>query len=93
VEPEDGADVPEAKLPPKSQRAYITITSNVPARVYIDGTRVGRSTPLSRVPIRAGTRHITLVSVATGERKELDLRFTKGQHRKLVEDSFKDPRR
>jgi serine/threonine protein kinase len=92
-EPEEGADVPEAKPPPKSQRAYITIISNVTARVYIDGARVGRNTPLSRYPIRAGTRHITLVSVATGERKELDLRFTKGQHRKLVEDSFKDPRR
>jgi serine/threonine protein kinase len=87
------ADVPEAKLPPKSQRAFVTIISNVPARVYIDGARVGGSTPLSRFPIRAGKRHITLVSVATGERKELDLRFAKGQHRKVVEDSFKAPRR
>ncbi|MCP3142165.1 serine/threonine-protein kinase [Pyxidicoccus xibeiensis] len=89
--PED--DLPEAKVPPKSQRAYVTITTNVPARVYIDGTRVNRRTPLSRYPIQSGTRIIRLVSVATGEPHEVELRFTRGQHRKVLVDSFKVPRR
>lgn len=86
-------DVPEARPPPKSQRAYVTITTNVPARVYIDGERVNRRTPLSRFPIKAGTRLIRLVSISTGEPQEMELRFTRGQHRKLVVDSFSAPRR
>ncbi|MFP2932776.1 PEGA domain-containing protein, partial [Pyxidicoccus sp. 3LG] len=90
-DPED--DAPEAKPPPKSQRAFVTITTNVPARVYIDGNRVSRTTPLSRYPIQAGTRTIRLVSVATGEAQDMELRFTRGQHRKVMVDSFRAPRR
>ncbi|MBZ4422094.1 serine/threonine-protein kinase [Myxococcus sp. RHSTA-1-4] len=87
-------DAPEMKAPPKSQRAYVTITTNVPARVYIDGERVNRRTPLTRFPIKAGTRLIRLVSVTTGEPQEMELRFTRGQHRKVVVDSFSSvPRR
>ncbi|NPC85625.1 PEGA domain-containing protein, partial [Pyxidicoccus fallax] len=87
-------DVPEVKAPPKSQRAYVTITTNVPARVYIDGAKVGRSTPLTRFPIKAGRRHIRLVSLTTGEPQEMDMRFNRGQHHKLVVNSFRSaPRR
>lgn len=85
--------VSEPIPPPKSQRAYVTITSNVPATVYVDGTPLNRRTPLNRYPIRVGTRHIKLVSVATGEPKELDLRFKRGQHLKVLVDSFTSPRR
>lgn len=93
VAPEE-EDVPEVKVPPKSQRAYVTITTNVPARVYIDGERVERRTPLTRFPIKAGVRHIRLVSVPTGEPQELELRFARGQHRKVVVNSFSSaPRR
>ncbi|AKQ66313.1 hypothetical protein A176_003225 [Myxococcus hansupus] len=86
-------DAPEPKLPPKSQRAFVTITTNVPAHVYIDGARVHRRTPLTRYPIKAGTRHIKLVSVATGEPMELDLRLKRGQHQKVLVDTFTSPRR
>lgn len=86
-------DLPEAKLPPKSQRAYLTISSNAPARVYIDGERVGRQAPLSRLPIKAGTRLIRLVSITTGEAQDSELRFARGQHRKLVVNFVNTPRR
>ncbi|WP_205519719.1 serine/threonine-protein kinase [Pyxidicoccus caerfyrddinensis] len=91
--PAEEEDVSEAKLPPKSQRAYVTISANGPARVYIDGERVGRTTPLSRFPIKAGTRLIRLVSIATGEAQDSELRFTRGQHRKLVVNFVNSPRR
>ncbi len=83
----------EPRAPPKSQRAYVTITTNVPAIVYIDGARLSRRTPLNRYPLKAGTRRIKLVSVATGEPKELDLRLKRGQHQKVLVDSFLSPRR
>jgi len=87
---EDGA--PEPRPPPNAQRAYVTIITNEPARVYIDGGQVNQRTPLTRYPIQAGTRLIRLVSVATGEPQEMTLRFAQGQHRKLVV-SFSPPRR
>jgi len=90
--PQEEAGAPEPRPPPKAQRAYVTISTNVPARVYIDGGRVDRRTPLARYPIKAGTRLIRLVSVATGEPQEMTLRFAPGQHRKLVV-SFSPPRR
>ncbi|NVJ08123.1 serine/threonine protein kinase [Myxococcus sp. AM001] len=90
----DEGDAPlEPRPPPKSQRAYVTITTNVPAAVYIDGARLSRRTPLNRYPIKMGTRRIKLVSVATGEPKELDLRIRRGQHLKVLVDSFTSPRR
>ncbi|ATB48029.1 serine/threonine-protein kinase [Corallococcus macrosporus] len=91
---EDAEDAAvEPKVPPKSQRAYVTITTNVPATVYVDGARLNRRTPLNRYPVRMGTRRIKLVSVATGEPKELDLRLRRGQHLKVLVDSFTLPRR
>jgi eukaryotic-like serine/threonine-protein kinase len=61
--------------------------------VYIDGERVSRQAPLSRFPIKAGTRLIRLVSIATGEAQDSELRFARGQHRKLVVNFVNTPRR
>ncbi|QSQ26257.1 serine/threonine protein kinase [Pyxidicoccus parkwayensis] len=91
--PAEDEDASEVKLPPKSQRAYLTISTNSPARVYIDGERVSRQAPLSRFPIKAGTRLIRLVSIATGEAQDSELRFARGQHRKLVVNFVNTPRR
>ncbi|MFP2956592.1 hypothetical protein ACLEPN_01860 [Myxococcus sp. 1LA] len=65
----------------------------MPATIYVDGARLNRRTPLNRYPVKTGTRHIKLVSVATGEPKELDLRLKRGQHLKVMVDSFTAPRR
>ena len=79
---EDGA---EPAVPPKAQRAFLTLRTNLPARVYIDGVRVRRTTPLLNFPVRAGTRDIRVVALSTGERKDFQLRFSRGQHQKLDE--------
>ncbi|RKH65341.1 serine/threonine protein kinase, partial [Corallococcus llansteffanensis] len=83
---EDGAeDGAEPAVPPKAWRAFLTLRTNLPARVYIDGVRVRRTTPLLNYPVRAGTRDIRVVALSTGERKDFQLRFSRGQHQKLDE--------
>ncbi|NOK17454.1 serine/threonine-protein kinase [Corallococcus carmarthensis] len=84
---EDGA---EPGVPPKNQRAFLTLRTNLPANVFIDGARVRRATPLVGYPIRVGTRDIRVVAISTGEQKDFQLRFSRGQHQKL-DEQFQPP--
>ncbi|RYZ36286.1 MAG: serine/threonine protein kinase [Myxococcaceae bacterium] len=87
---DDGDEGGEPAVPAKAQRAFLTLRTNLPARVYIDGARVGRTTPLVNFPVRVGTRDIRVVALSTGERKDFQLRFSRGQHQKL-EEQFQPP--
>ncbi|MCY1041771.1 protein kinase [Corallococcus sp. bb12-1] len=87
---EDEGDGSEPAVPAKAQRAFLTLRTNLPARVYIDGARVSRTTPLVNFPVRVGTRDIRVVALSTGERKDFQLRFSRGQHQKL-EEQFQPP--
>ncbi|WP_193429635.1 serine/threonine protein kinase [Corallococcus soli] len=87
---EDDGDGAEPAVPTKAQRAFLTLRTNLPARVYIDGARVARTTPLVNYPVRIGTRDIRVVALSTGERKDFQLRFSRGQHQKL-EEQFQPP--
>ncbi|RKH99772.1 serine/threonine protein kinase, partial [Corallococcus praedator] len=87
---DDGAEASEPAVPAKAQRAFLTLRTNLPARVYIDGARVSRTTPLVNFPVRVGTRDIRVVALSTGERKDFQLRFSRGQHQKL-EEQFQPP--
>jgi hypothetical protein len=78
---------------PDANAAFLSIRSNLPARVYIDGELVGRRTPLMKLPVKAGNRLIVLEALATKERAEFPMRFEKGQHR-TIEQKFESlPRR
>ncbi|RKH63391.1 hypothetical protein D7W81_20545 [Corallococcus aberystwythensis] len=91
VEDEDAEeDTAEPGVPPKTQRAFLTLRTNLPAHVYIDGARVRRQTPLVNFPVRVGTRDIRVVAVSTGEQKDFQLRFSRGQHQKL-DEQFQPP--
>ncbi|MCE9671132.1 serine/threonine protein kinase [Myxococcus stipitatus] len=78
-----------SRPPPKNQRGFLTVEANVPARVYIDGALVARSTPLTRFPVRVGVRSIMLVAISTGERQQLELRIEKGKLRQVNVPSFR----
>lgn len=90
---EDGdaeEETAEPGLPPRNQRAFLTLRTNLPATVYIDGAKVRRTTPLVNHPVRVGTRDIRVVAIATGEQKDFQLRFSRGQHQKL-DEQFQPP--
>ncbi|MBN8225903.1 protein kinase [Corallococcus macrosporus] len=91
VEDEDAEeDSPEPGVPPKNQRAFLTLRTNLPANVFIDGAKVRRATPLVNYPVRVGTREIRVVAISTGEQKDFQLRFSRGQHQKL-DEQFQPP--
>jgi serine/threonine-protein kinase len=64
--------------------AFLSLRTNVPAYVYIDGERVKR-TPLTRYPVKPGSRTIAVEAVGTSEKRQFNLRFSKGQHRAMEE--------
>lgn len=82
------------KPPSKDRAAFLTISSDVPAIVYIDDLRVKKRTPLVRYPVQPGQRRIVLEAVDSGERKNLQVSLEKGKLRKL-EERFRsqNPRR
>ncbi|RKG84923.1 serine/threonine protein kinase [Corallococcus sp. CA049B] len=87
---EAGEDTAEPAVPPKNQRAFLTLRTNLPANVFIDGAKVRRATPLLNHPVRVGTRDIRVVAISTGEQKDFQLRFSRGQHQKL-DEQFQPP--
>jgi serine/threonine-protein kinase len=73
--------------------AFLSLRTNVPARVIIDGTVLGKRTPLTRHPVKPGTRHIVLEAIGTKERVEFDYRFERGKHQSLEQTFETSPRR
>lgn len=82
---EDVTDEPVAhvKAPPKSQRGFLSVTTNVPAKVYLDGVLISRSTPLKRYPLRIGQHQVRVVALATHEPQEAAVRIQRGKDYQL----------
>jgi serine/threonine protein kinase len=87
-EREDAAETP----PPDANSAFITLRTNMPARVLIDGEPIGKRAPLTKYPVKPGTRSIILEAQGSKERVEFNLRFERGQHR-IVDQKFESPPR
>lgn len=79
------------KAPVLKQLGYLSISSNMPAYVYVDGTKLKGRTPIRRYAVQPGARTIMLESVSTGERKKFKLQVARGQDLKIVE-SFQKKR-
>jgi serine/threonine-protein kinase len=93
--PKPAAEAPAAQAEGKDEAApaaprdsaFLSLRTNVPARVYIDGERVNQRTPLKRFPVKPGSRNIAVESIGTAEKRQFSLRFSKGQHR-VMEETF-----
>ncbi|MHB8878244.1 MAG: serine/threonine-protein kinase, partial [Myxococcaceae bacterium] len=59
------APVPKPAERPRSQPGLLTVESNLPATVWLDGARIG-SAPIARVKISAGEHRIKLENAALG---------------------------
>ncbi|HEX8697221.1 MAG TPA: protein kinase [Myxococcaceae bacterium] len=80
-EAEPSKPKPSAEEPPRPDpnSAFLTLRTNVPARVIIDGNAINRRTPLNKYPVKAGTRRIVLEAVGTKERIEFEVRLERGK--------------
>jgi hypothetical protein len=83
-------DITAYEPPERDAAAFLTILSDMPATVTIDGFRVKKPTPLFKFPVEPGTRRITLESIATQERRTFELSFEKGKLRR-VDERFRSP--
>lgn len=86
---EDSSETPR----PDANSAFITLRTNAPARVIIDGNPIRKRTPLIKYPVKAGTRNFTLEAIGTKERVDFSLRFDRGQHRTIDQKFETAPRR
>lgn len=72
--------------------AFLTLTSNVRAKVYVNGKAVRGHTPLRQHRLEPGTHKIAVVAVSSGERREFTQRFESGQT-VTVQERFDKTRR
>ncbi|HLL83328.1 MAG TPA: hypothetical protein VK420_11775, partial [Longimicrobium sp.] len=83
-------DITAYEPPDRSSAAFLTILSDMPATVTIDGFRVKKTTPLFKFPVEPGTRRITIEAIGTQERRTLELTFEKGKLQRL-DERFRRP--
>lgn len=75
----------KAVVSDKKELGYLTISSNMAAYVYVDGTKLKGKTPIKRYAVQPGVRAIMLEALSTGERKKFKLSVAKGQDLKIME--------
>jgi hypothetical protein len=76
---------PEPEAPAPSESAYLTLTSNLRARVYVNGKPLRGTTPIRRHKLEPGTHRIAVVPLKGGERREFSKRFEAGESVSLTE--------
>lgn len=80
--------------PPAKVRGYLTVESNIPAKVFLDGDLISRTTPVKRYPVRTGSYEVLMIALSTGEVKKTPVRIVKGKtHEVHVLDFRVPPRR
>jgi serine/threonine protein kinase len=85
---EEGGETPK----PDANSAFVTLRTNTPARVFIDGVLQRRRAPLTKYPVKAGNRAFVLESLTTKQRVEFNMRFERGKNQ-VVEQNFVSPLR
>jgi serine/threonine protein kinase len=67
---------------------FLTIETNVAAKVYVDDRPLGQTTPLKAWPVDSGPHRIGLRAVSTGETKDFSVRVEPGKVKKVEENDF-----
>jgi serine/threonine-protein kinase len=88
-EREETADNPQ----PEPNSAFVTLRTNIPARVLIDGAPIRQRTPLTKYPVKPGSRSFVLEAQGSKEKLEFTRRFEPGQHRTIDQKFESTPRR
>jgi hypothetical protein len=82
----------EARRPPPG---WLSLQTDVPAALFVDGLDIGRSSPIARYPLAPGEHTVLLVDAASGSYRELKVRISSGEELERVEriEPKKDGRR
>jgi len=76
---------------PKGPRGWITVWSKPPAHVYVDGKRIGGTTPLFNQPISAGKRTLKVENPHLHRSVERSIQLRRGQRLKIQVDLNREP--
>jgi serine/threonine-protein kinase len=74
-----------APLEPVRPPGSLSLRTDTPAAVFIDGADTGRTTPLTRHALAPGEHTVLLVDAATGATREFRVRISSGLEEKRVE--------
>jgi len=85
-------EVPAAPAPVKVTGALLTVRSNHPATIYLDGRKLSRRAPASGLPIPLDVKQVDVVSLTTKERQSFPTVLQKGKTF-TVNATFNGPRR
>lgn len=88
--PLDDEDAKVYEPPSRYMAGFLTVVADLPSTVTIDGLRVKKTTPVFKLPVAPGKRHIVLETVSTHERRNFVLTFEKGKLQR-VEEKFRRP--
>ncbi len=88
-EREEGVEPPR----PDANSAFVTVRTNIPARVLIDGVLQRKRAPLTKYPVKPGNRSFTLEALSTKQHFDFNLRFERGEHRVIEQKFDSTPRR
>ncbi|NTX13937.1 serine/threonine protein kinase [Myxococcus sp. CA056] len=79
--------------PPVRVRGFLSIETNIPAKVFLDGDLISRSTPVRRYPVRVGSYEVMMIALSTGEMKKMSVRILKGKENQVTVLNFSVPPR
>ncbi len=68
---------------PSADSGYLTVTSEPPARLFVDDVDTGSVTPVVRYAVKAGRHKVTLVSLDGKMRRSLGIVVAAGKEQKL----------
>ncbi len=66
-----------------SDTGYLEVTSDPRAEVLIDDTDTGKTTPVARLPLKAGHHKLTLTTSNPDRKKSIGFKIEAGQTTKL----------
>ncbi len=70
---------------PRAPPGTLSLQTDVPAAVFIDGVDTGRVSPIARYPLAPGEHTVLLVHAASGASRELTVRIASGEDLKRAE--------
>ena len=78
-----GGGTPVGAEQPGPESGFLTINSNPPSRLSINGVDTGKVTPVLNHPLVPGTYRLTLVSIDGRKQRTLGATVKPGEHTKL----------
>jgi hypothetical protein len=69
---------------PKADVGYLTVTTDPPAKLEIDGTDTGKTTPVTKLSLSVGKHKVTVTSLDGKTKRTLGVTIVAGEEKRLT---------